>query len=51
MKAQELAMTDALLIPIYNSYGLSAAAADIQDVNYDVKGVDVWWYNVWIKKS
>ena len=51
MKAQEIAMTDALLIPIYNSYGLSAAASDIQGVTYDVKGVDVWWYNVWIKKS
>jgi peptide/nickel transport system substrate-binding protein len=51
MKAQVLAMQDALLIPIYNSYGLSAASAAIQGITYDVKGVDVWWYNVWIKKS
>jgi peptide/nickel transport system substrate-binding protein len=47
--AQVMAMNDALLIPIYNSYGLQAAAASVQGVSFDLKGVDPWVYEVWLK--
>jgi hypothetical protein len=44
-----MAMNDALLIPIYNSYGLQASAAAVQGVSFDLKGVDPWVYEVWLK--
>lgn len=47
--AQMIAMNDALLIPIYNINGLSASAATIQGVSYDVKGVDPWVYEMFQK--
>jgi peptide/nickel transport system substrate-binding protein len=47
--AQVIAMNEALLIPIYNSYGLQASAAAVQDVSFDLKGVDPWVYDMWIK--
>jgi peptide/nickel transport system substrate-binding protein len=49
-RAQVIAMEQALLIPVYNINGLSASLASVQDVTYDVKGVDPWVYNIWIKK-
>ena len=47
-KAQMLAMQDALLIPIYNEAGLQASAARVQNVTFDVKGVDPWTYDIWL---
>jgi peptide/nickel transport system substrate-binding protein len=47
--AQTIAMNDALLIPIYNEYGLQASTAAVQNVSFDVKGVDPWVYDMWIK--
>jgi peptide/nickel transport system substrate-binding protein len=50
-KAQMIAMQEALLIPVYNAAGLSASSADVQDVAFDVKGVDPWTYDIWIAKQ
>lgn len=47
--AQVIAMNDALLIPIYNSYGLQASAAAVQGVSFDLKAVDPWVYEISIK--
>lgn len=47
--AQVIAMNDALLIPIYNSYGLQASAVAVQGVSFDLKGVDPWVYEMSIK--
>ena len=50
-RAQIIAMEQALLIPVYNSYGLTASKADVQDVTYDVKAVDPWVYDIWIGEA
>jgi peptide/nickel transport system substrate-binding protein len=46
--AQVIAMNEALLIPVYNINGLSASTDEVQDVAFDVKGVDPWVYDIWI---
>ena len=50
-QAQVIAMNDALLTPIYNINGLSASAANVKGVAYDVKGVDPWYYDIWIQSK
>jgi peptide/nickel transport system substrate-binding protein len=50
-KAQMIAMQEALLIPVYNAAGLSASTAQVQDVAFDVKGVDPWTYDIWIMQQ
>jgi ABC-type transport system substrate-binding protein len=49
-RAQEIAMEDALLIPIYNSNGLAASIAEVKGVTFDEKGVDPWFFNIWIEQ-
>lgn len=49
-RAQEIAMEEALLIPVYNNNGLAASTAKVKGVTFDEKGVDPWVYNMWIEQ-
>lgn len=49
-RAQEIAMEEALLIPVYNNNGLATSTKEVRDVAFDEKGVDPWFYNIWLEQ-